>query len=165
MVYFNLKRHNQRVAHCLKITQMSHFNFWILAFSTNCCPIKTDLFGNTVWPQASDFQKTRQNWPFLASLINFLSTQNVNLPRIAHNVEWDFFWNFQTPCLWRIASSQIKVEILRNRPKLSFLSLVNFWVYLHELECHFILHQIGNILSIYYICIPISKSHKIIKIH
>ena len=29
----------------------------ILAFSTNFCPIKTDLSGNTVWPQASDFQK------------------------------------------------------------------------------------------------------------
>ena len=30
---------------------------WILAFSTNFCPIKTDLSGNTVWPQASGFQK------------------------------------------------------------------------------------------------------------
>ena len=31
--------------------------FWILAFFTNFCPIKTDLSGNTVWPQASGFQK------------------------------------------------------------------------------------------------------------
>ena len=31
--------------------------FSILAFSTNFCPIKTDLSGNTVWPQASGFQK------------------------------------------------------------------------------------------------------------
>ena len=31
--------------------------FGILAFSTNFCPIKTDLSGNTVWLQASDFQK------------------------------------------------------------------------------------------------------------
>ena len=30
---------------------------WILAYSTNFCPIKTDLSGNTVWPQASDLQK------------------------------------------------------------------------------------------------------------
>ena len=29
----------------------------ILAFSTNFCPIKNDLSGNTVWPQTSDFQK------------------------------------------------------------------------------------------------------------
>ena len=29
----------------------------ILAFSTNFCPIKTDQSGNTVWPQASGFQK------------------------------------------------------------------------------------------------------------
>ena len=28
-----------------------------LAFSTNLCPIKSDLSGNTCWPQASDFQK------------------------------------------------------------------------------------------------------------
>ena len=27
---------------------MSHLNFGILAFSTNFCPIKTDLSGNTV---------------------------------------------------------------------------------------------------------------------
>ena len=31
--------------------------FDILAFSTNFCPIKSDLSGNTVWPQASGFQK------------------------------------------------------------------------------------------------------------
>ena len=29
--------------------------FGILAFSTNFCPIKIDLSGNTVWPQASVF--------------------------------------------------------------------------------------------------------------
>ena len=29
----------------------------ILAFSTNFCPNKIDLSGNTVWPQASGFQK------------------------------------------------------------------------------------------------------------
>ena len=41
-----------------KLLKMSHLNFFlILAFSTNFCPIKTDLSGNTVWPQASGFQK------------------------------------------------------------------------------------------------------------
>ena len=44
-------------AHCLKITQNVAFEFWILAFFTNICPIKIDLSGNTVWPQASGFQK------------------------------------------------------------------------------------------------------------
>ena len=34
-----------------KLLKMSHLNFWILAFSTNFCPIKSDLSGNTVWPQ------------------------------------------------------------------------------------------------------------------
>ena len=33
------------------------WSFGILAFFTNFCPIKTDLSGNTVWPQTSGFQK------------------------------------------------------------------------------------------------------------
>ena len=35
----------------------SKCRIWILAFSTNFCFIKSDLSGNTVWPQASSFQK------------------------------------------------------------------------------------------------------------
>jgi len=37
----------------------------ILAFSTNFCPFKTDLSGNTVWPQASGFQKLAKMHHFL----------------------------------------------------------------------------------------------------
>ena len=44
--------------------------FLILAFSTNLWPIKSDLSGNTVWPQASG-KKSRQNELFLAFLMNF----------------------------------------------------------------------------------------------
>ena len=33
---------------CLKITQNVAFEFFILAFSTNFCPFKSDLPGNTV---------------------------------------------------------------------------------------------------------------------
>ena len=40
-----------------KLLKTSRLNFMILAFSTNFCPIKTDLSGNTVWPQALGFQK------------------------------------------------------------------------------------------------------------
>ena len=42
-------------------SKMSHLNFSVLVFTTNFCPIKIDMSGNTVCPQASDFQK-----PFLA---------------------------------------------------------------------------------------------------
>ena len=42
------------------------FQFW--HFPPIFCPIKIDLSGNTVWPQSSGFQTTRQNGPFLASL-------------------------------------------------------------------------------------------------
>ena len=31
--------------------------------------------------------------------MNFWSTQNVNVARFARNVEWDFFYDFQTLCL------------------------------------------------------------------
>ena len=37
-----------------------------LAFLINFCPIQIDLSGNTVWPQASGFQK-----PILAFFMNF----------------------------------------------------------------------------------------------
>ena len=40
-----------------KLLKMSHLNFWILAFSTNFCPIKPNLSGYTVWPQVSGYQK------------------------------------------------------------------------------------------------------------
>ena len=39
-----------------KLLKMSHLHLGILAFSTNFCPVKIDLSGNTVWPQASGFQ-------------------------------------------------------------------------------------------------------------
>ena len=39
-----------------KLLKMSHLNFSVLAFSTNFCPIKSYLSGNTVWLQASGFQ-------------------------------------------------------------------------------------------------------------
>ena len=47
----------KKLAHCLKITQNVAFDFLMLAFSTNFCIIKSDLSGNAVWQQASDFQK------------------------------------------------------------------------------------------------------------
>ena len=46
-----------RTSQCLKIPKMSHMYFSILTFSTKFCPIKSDMSGNTVWPQISGFQK------------------------------------------------------------------------------------------------------------
>ena len=42
--------------------------------------------------------KNSPNWPFLAFFNILLSTQNVNVARFARNVEWDFFYDFQTQC-------------------------------------------------------------------
>ena len=65
---------------------MAHLNFQILAFSTKFCTIKINLSGNTVWPQPK--------WTIIGIFYDFVSTQNVN----AACFEWDFFFDFQTPC-------------------------------------------------------------------
>ena len=88
-----------------KSLNMSHLSFSILAFSTIFCPIKIDLSGNTVWPQALDFQK-------LAKLAIFgifdelLSTQNVNKARFARNVECDFLAIFKH-CAFKTKTKKI----------------------------------------------------------
>ena len=53
--------------------KMSDSKFQILAFSTNFCPIKSYISGNTVWKVASDFQK-------LAKLSNFWHFQMIFCP-------------------------------------------------------------------------------------
>ena len=80
-------------------------NLWILAFSINFCPFKIDLSGNAVWPQASGFQKLARLTIF-GSFEKLLYTQNVNVARFAHNVQWDFFFDFQTP--WNYAKTKPK---------------------------------------------------------
>ena len=48
----------------------SNCHIWMLAFSNNFCPIKT---GNTVWPQASSFQKVPKMdhfWHFLLTFVH-----------------------------------------------------------------------------------------------
>ena len=77
---------------CLKITQNVSFNFWVLASSINCCHTKTDLPGYTVWPKASGFQK----FTIFGIFHQLLSTQNVNIARVARNFEWDFLSIFKT---------------------------------------------------------------------
>ena len=67
----------QKLKNVWKLLKMSHLNFWILPFSTNFGPIKSDLSGNTIWPQFFCFK----NSPKLTIFGNFmkpLSTQNVN---------------------------------------------------------------------------------------
>ena len=71
-------------AHCLKTNVVFEF----LAFSTNFCPFKIDLSGNTVFKKLTIF----------AIFHELLSTQNVNVARFARKVECDFICDFQTPC-------------------------------------------------------------------
>ena len=83
-------------------------NFSILAFSTNFWPIKTDMSGNSVWPQALGFQKLAKLSIF--GIFNeLLSTQNVNVARFDRNVEWHFFCDFQTPWAAGIVSDSVSL--------------------------------------------------------
>ena len=88
-----------------KLLKMSHLKFWILAFSTNFCPIKTDLSGNTVWPQALGFQKIanlekvetcgQTVLPDRTVLIGQKLVENGKI----QNFKCDILSNFQTTCL------------------------------------------------------------------
>ena len=54
-----------------KLLKTSHLHFSIVAFFTNFCLMKNDLSGNTVWQQATGFQKLAKIDHFLAFLMNF----------------------------------------------------------------------------------------------
>ena len=64
---------------------------------------KTNLSGNTVWPQVSDFQKLAKSTIFFGIFNELFSTQNVTVARFARNLEWDFSCDFQTP--WLLVSA------------------------------------------------------------
>ena len=74
------------------------FDFSILVISNNFYPIKSDLTGNAVRPQASGFQKLAKLTIF-GIFDKLLFTKNINLARFARNVECDFFCDFQTLCI------------------------------------------------------------------
>ena len=64
---------------------------------------------NTVWPQASDFQKLAKMAIF--GIFNkLLSAKNDDVARFARNVEWDFFCDFQTPWSTIKSSKSYKVR-------------------------------------------------------
>ena len=64
-----------------------------------------------------------------------MSTQNVNVARFARNVEWDFFCDFQTPCLgfdiylwWHVWLWSLRILHLRNRRSLPCLFDLQLWL-------------------------------------
>ena len=87
----------QKLKNVWKLLKMSHLNFWILPFSTNFCPFKTDLSGNTVWPQALDFQKLAKMehfWHFFHSKYkrSSLRSQCRLSQRIENSYKWYLFF-------------------------------------------------------------------------
>ena len=84
-----------------KLLKMSHLNFWILAFSSMFCLIKTDLSGNTVWPRASGFQKLAKMDHLRHFSLTFVHSKcKRSFARNVRNVKWDFFCDFQTLCVY-----------------------------------------------------------------
>ena len=89
---------------------MSLLKFSILAFSTNFCPIKSCISGNTVWKVASGFQKLAKIDYFLTFSKDFLSTQNINVARFARTFECDYLGDFQSLYLLFKYSSKAKKD-------------------------------------------------------
>ena len=77
---------------------MSHSNFLILAFSNNFCPIKTDLSGNTVWPQASGFQKLAKTDQFLHFWLTFVHSKCKRSSLLSQCWMRLFLWISNTVC-------------------------------------------------------------------
>ena len=89
-------RRFQRSQSVWKSPKMSHLNFWNLSFSTLFCSIKTLV---TLFDRKLQVFKNSAKWTIFAIFTKLLSTQNVNVAGFARNVEWDFFCDFQTPCI------------------------------------------------------------------
>ena len=68
-----------------KLRTKAH-NFLILAFSSNFCPIKTDLSGNNVDRKLQIF-KNSPKWTIFGIFNLFLSIQNVSIARFARIVK------------------------------------------------------------------------------
>ena len=96
---------------------MSHFEFQLFHLS-----------GSTVWPQASFFKNSPKLTNF--SIFNeVLFTQNVNVARFARNVEWDFFYDFQTP--WWVGRkrwNQMKIVSVRLFKSSAWLGSFLTWI-------------------------------------
>ena len=78
-----------------KLLRMSHLNFGILAFSTNFCPIKTDMSGNTIWHFCCIFmslEKTFSNFDFFHEFF-LLFSKHVLITTSTQN-DWAIIFSF-----------------------------------------------------------------------
>ena len=77
---------------------------WCFSIFTNFCPIKIYPSGNNFWLQDLGFNKIFKIGPYWHFQWTFV--------RFARNVEWDFFFDFQTPysvgCNFIFANSFVK---------------------------------------------------------
>ena len=116
---------SQNCNFCLKTKYiLTQFNISILAFSTNFCPLKIDLSGNTLGPIASRFLKLAKMYLF--GIFNeLLSTYNVVFEVFP-------FWHFlpifvllKLTCL--VTLFDRKLQAFKNSPNGLFLAfLMNF---------------------------------------
>ena len=77
--YTSSQGHLYSSTQCWKILKNVAFKrFLILVFSTNFCPIKIDLSGNTIWLQTSGFQKMRLLMWFSNTVLTLQSSYPVS---------------------------------------------------------------------------------------
>ena len=103
------------IQHCERSELRLHFEWTKVNKKFQKCS-KPEVFGLTVLPDRSILigQKLVENAKveslqkmiILGIFNQLLSTKNVNVARLAHNVEGDFFCDFQTPC--EIAKYQVQ---------------------------------------------------------
>ena len=116
----SLQKHLTSLHIVWKRIKMSHFDFRLWHFPPVFCPFESGMSGNTVWLQASGFQKTHQNWPFLA-----LITQKCKLSSLRSQC-WMrlFLWfsNIVEPSRVDTKNKVIKyLTLFKNHPKKSHL--------------------------------------------
>ena len=86
---FAVKQCYQIVKKCL---------IWILAFSTIFFLIVKVTCLVTLFDRQLQVFKNSPNWTLFDIFNELLSTQNATVARFARNVEWEFFFDFQTQC-------------------------------------------------------------------
>ena len=69
----------------------------------------------TLFDRKLQFFKNSPKWTILGIFNQVLSTQNVYVARFARNVEWDFFCDFQTPCMGTKVCCNILPNVYRKR--------------------------------------------------
>ena len=120
-----------------KSPKMSHLNFLNYSISNNFLFYLVTLF---------DLKLVKL---IIFGLFNeLLSTQNVNVARFARNVEWDFFYNFQTQWYFSMSWCQSTSSLSLFSPCHMYLSNPIINIFLMKVEAKFLFRCKKNLLIV-----------------